>query len=227
MTDKKLFNFEDVKDRIADTFSGMDEEYEQLIRAHHTDYLNPKYSDEAKRESRRDALNAARDLVVLRCDKALAACANIQDEYTAAPAGVSKSDTQRMSDLMLWSNTLKTKDLRELEALWSEHAGDTDLKELMVAELRGRDRTPAQRQLLNQIENGGPTAAFPDLDRAETALGFYKSTAQDGKYPHGMVESINTAFKQSAKYRQVAKDLDAFPADGAVYRPVFRLSVMP
>jgi hypothetical protein len=225
MTDRKLFNFEDVKDRIADKFSGMDEEYETIIRNHHTDYLNPKFSDEAKRESRRNALNAARDLVVLRCDKALAACQNIKEEYSAPPAGVSKNDTQRMSDLMLWTATLKTKDLRELEALWADNGGDKDLKELMISELRGRDKSPLSMQLLNRIEEG-EEIDFPDLDRCVKSLAFYRSTAKTGTYPHKMAEAVETAFKQSAQIRQVAKDLDAFPVDGAVYRGTFRLTVM-
>jgi len=219
------FNIFDVLPRIAEPLKGADDEYVKLVRNYHDFYLDTTRTEEAKRQARARTHNAIRELKQSRIEQAKNVIEQVREEYTEKPAGGEElSDQAKLYNLMLWKEIIPHADTDELRELYLQNGSNEDFMKLLKVEFKKRgDNDLGVQRLKNEIEKGPETDGLEDLDRVKKSLNFIAS--QPSMWAQELAEGVELDMK-NIKYRQIERDLDAFPVEhGATRRPEFRMGV--
>lgn len=195
-------------------FEQMDREYVEIVRTFHQKFLNPNFTQQYKDELRATAKNDIKELQRKYVAQAKETLAKIREGLLPKVEKVQKTDTARLADITLWSNTLPHASANELRDLWVKHNGDEDFMALLYTEFKKRKDDPMIRKMKHEIENVPLAQEIQDLDKLQHVLSLYASSDMYPAY----------IYTQKPEFRQVNHDLNAAPIDdGATWRPVFDL----
>lgn len=195
-------------------FEQMDREYVEIVRTFHQKFLNPNFTQQYKNELRATAKNDIKELQRKYVAQAKETLAKIREGLLPKVEKVQKTDTARLADITLWSNTLPHASANELRDLWVKHNGDEDFMALLYTEFKKRKDDPMIQKMKHEIENVPLAQEVQDLDKLQHALNLYASSDM---YPAFV-------YTQRPEFRSVDRDLNSVPVDdGATWRPDFDL----
>jgi lipopolysaccharide biosynthesis glycosyltransferase len=195
-------------------FEQMDREYVEIVRTFHQKFLNPNFTQQYKNELRATAKNDIKELQRKYVAQAKETLAKIREGLLPKVEKVQKTDTARLADITLWSNTLPHASANELRDLWVKHNGDEDFMALLYTEFKKRKDDPMIQMMKHEIENVPLAQEVQDLDKLQHTLNLYASSDM---YPAFV-------YTQRPEFRSVDRDLNSVPVDdGATWRPDFDL----
>jgi lipopolysaccharide biosynthesis glycosyltransferase len=195
-------------------FEQMDREYVEIVRTFHQKFLNPNFTQQYKNELRATAKNDIKELQRKYVAQAKETLAKIREGLLPKVEKVQKTDTARLADITLWSNTLPHASANELRDLWVKHNGDEDFMALLYTEFKKRKDDPMIQKMKHEIENVPLAQEVQDLDKLQHTLNLYASSDM---YPAFV-------YTQRPEFRSVDRDLNSVPVDdGATWRPDFDL----
>lgn len=221
------FNVMDHVKEIAAPFSGMNQEYEKIIREYHKVYLDNSRTEEYKRKQRARTANAVYDLVNDRVRAAKEIIENIKQRYTEPSGEIENNPSEKLFNFFYWKELLPFADYNELQQLYTENKNDPLFEKLFYVEMARRKKEQPdnfnlteQEKLIAHIER---KIDFPELNRIETTLNFVANTAREHFNP-GIEAFIKSNRKEGLYPRSIAEDLNRYPVlEGPTYRPLFKL----
>lgn len=213
----------ELNQRIFKHFTGMDDQYVQIIQKYHTIHLNNDYSEDYKNKSKLTTLDNVALLVKEKMDNAKAEIEKIKDEYTVMPEEKTYTLEEKTYNLTLWLSILPTSSIEELKVLHADNEANEDFMKVLKAELRTRSnsvaKSPGLDHFMLQLEHGVSDTRFKELDDLVKGFNFFTSTSRSGKYPSYITDSL-----ANVKYRNINHDLALFPiSEGAIFRPLFKI----
>ena len=123
----------------------------EIVRTFHQKFLNPNFTQQYKDELRATAKNDIKELQRKYVAQAKETLAKIREGLLPKVEKVQKTDTARLADITLWSNTLPHASANELRT-WVKHNGDEDFMALLYTEFKKRKDDPMIQKLKHEIE---------------------------------------------------------------------------